>query len=177
MNVFLGLIDRLLFVAAFIVALQLPQFVDHYTQRYGGYHQALADSMAEYRRNADEHYGGDLDQLIADLESAPSAGIHDIGRKLAADRAKETEMRHGLDILEKGSLVDKLWYLSRHLDREIALGTWLAFTPGLPLSSEALICGLAGALLVCGLFNLLRWLLGIPFRRRAARADLSLRVP
>jgi hypothetical protein len=167
MNVFVGLIDRLLFVAGFIVALQLPQFIDHYTQRYGGYHQALADSMEEYQRNANEHYGGDLDKLIADLEAAPSAGIHDIGSKLAADRAKETAMRQGLEILEHGSLVDKLWYLSRHLDREIAQGTWMAFTPGLPLTTDALICGLLGAIVVCGIFNLLRWLL-VAIGRRVA---------
>ncbi|WP_084197600.1 DUF2937 family protein [Solimonas soli] len=165
MRMLTGLVDRLLFVAGFIAALQLPQFVDHYTQRYGGYHQALADSMAEYQRNADAHYGGDLERLIADLRSAPSAGIHDIGSKLAADRERETAMRAGLAILEHGSLPEKLWYLARHLDREIAAGTWAAFTPGLPLTLDALLCGLIGALLVCGLFNLLVW----PLRALARR--------
>ena len=165
MRVMRGLIDRLLFVAAFIAALQLPQFIDHYTQRYGGYHQALADSMEEYQRNADAHYGGDLDRLIADLEAAPSAGIHDIGAKLAADRRRERAMREGLAILERGSLPEKLWYLARHLDHEIAAGTWAAFTPGLPLTMDALVCALIGALLASGLFNLLIWLPASVVRR------------
>lgn len=165
MRLLTGLLDRLLFVAGFIVALQLPQFIDHYTQRYGGYHQALADSMAEYQRNADQHYGGDLDRLIADLRSASSAGIHEIGDKLAAERQREREMRRGLTILEGGTLPEKLWYLARHVDRDIAIGTWAAFTPGLPLSLEALLCGLIGAILVSGLFNLLRWLMLASTRR------------
>ncbi|MGH8445304.1 MAG: DUF2937 family protein [Solimonas sp.] len=165
MRMLIGLFDRLLFAAAFALAMQLPQFIDQYTQRYGGYHQALVDSMGEYQRNADEHYGGDIDRLIADLRASPSAGIHDIGGKLEADRAKESEMRGGLQTLEHGSLPQKLWYLSRHLNREIAHGTWLAYTPGLPLSLDALLCGLLGAVLVSGLFNLLRLALGAVGRR------------
>lgn len=166
MRLLLGFIDRLLFAAAFALAMQLPQFVDGYTQRYGGYHQALVDGMAEYQRNADEHYGGDLDKLIADLHAASAPGIHDIGDKLEHDRARELAMREGLAVLEHGTLAQRLWYLAGHLDIEIARATWMGFTPGLPLSVDALLCGLIGAVLISGLFNLLRWPFGAGRRRR-----------
>lgn len=169
MRVLLGLIDRILFAAGFALAMQLPQFVDSYTQRYGGYHQALVDSMADYQRNADEHYGGNLDRLIGDLHTASAPGIREIGDKLERERARELEMRQGLAILEGDSLTAKLWYLSRHLDRELARATWMAYTPGLPLSVDALVCGLVGAILLSGLFNLLRWPFSALRRRRAAR--------
>src|SRR3546814_12727377 len=103
MRVLLAIIDRLLFAAGFALAMQLPQFVDSYTQRYGGYHQALVDGMAEYQRNADAHYGGNIDGLIADLHAAPAPGIQEIGDKLTRDRAREREMQAGLAILEQGT--------------------------------------------------------------------------
>ncbi|HET8882882.1 MAG TPA: DUF2937 family protein [Solimonas sp.] len=169
MRLLLAIIDRLLFAVGFALAMQLPQFVDSYTQRYGGYHQALVDGMAEYQRNADEHYGGDLDALIAELHAASSPGIHGIGDQLEHERAREIAMREGLAILERGTLPQKLWYLSRHLDRELARATWMAYTPGLPLSFDALICGLAGAIVFSGLFNLLRWPFGAWRRHRDNR--------
>src|SRR3546814_17903577 len=90
------LFRSLLFAAGFALAMQLPQFVDSYTQRYGGYHQALVDGMAEYQRNADAHYGGNIDGLIADLHAAPAPGIQEIGDKLTRDRAREREMQAGI---------------------------------------------------------------------------------
>ncbi|NKF21871.1 DUF2937 family protein [Solimonas marina] len=171
MRMLLGLIDRLLFAAGFALAMQLPQFVDAYTQRYGGYHQALVDSMAEYQRNADEHYGGDIDKLIADLHAAPAAGIHDIGDKLQRDRAHELEMRNGLQILEHETLARRLVYLAGHLDADIARAAWASFQPGLPLSFDALLCGLVGAVLFSGLFNLLRWPFSL-WRRRNRRSSM-----
>lgn len=177
MRVLLGFIDRLLFAAGFALAMQLPQFVDSYTQRYGGYHQALVDGMAEYQRNADEHYSGDLDKLIADLHAAPAPGIHDIGDKLERDRAKELDMRQGLAILEHDTLAQRLWYLAGHLDTELARATWMAFTPGLPLSIDALLCGLIGAVIFSGLFNLLRWPFSALHRHRNARPMPAPRPP
>ncbi|NGY04510.1 DUF2937 family protein [Solimonas terrae] len=173
MRPLLAIIDRLLFAFGFALAMQLPQFVDSYTQRYGGYHQALVDGMAEYQRNADEHYGGDLDALIAELHAAPSPGIHGIGDQLENERAREIDMRAGLAILEHGSLPQKLWYLGRHLDRELARATWMAYTPGLPLSADALVCGLIGAIALSSLFNLLRW----PFSALRRRRERPLMMP
>src|SRR3546814_12182934 len=86
--------------------------------------------MAEYQRNADAHYGGNIDGLIADLHAAPAPGIQEIGDKLTRDRAREREMQAGLAILEHGTLVQKLWYLGQHADRELVRATWMAYTPG-----------------------------------------------
>ncbi len=171
MRLLLGLADRLLFAIALVAAMQLPQFVDQYTQRYGGYHQALVDSLAEHQRNADQHYGGNLDQLIADLHASSAVGIREIGDKLGRDRGREAEMRSGLAILERGSLPAKLWYLAKHLDGDIAAGTCAAFAPGLPLSLDALLCGLFGGLLATLLFNALRSLLGAGWRQLHGLAD------
>lgn len=168
MKIFLGLADRIVFACGLLLALQIPQFLDHYTQRYAGYRDALADSMAEYQRNADQHYGGNLQALIVDLR-AGNPGIREIGDKVERDRIRLEDMNATLVILRDGSL----WAQLRHLamgadaaDVAVARNALQDYTPGLPLTGEALICGALGALLASGLFNGLVWLLGFPFRKR-----------
>src|SRR3546814_8727111 len=80
----------------------------------------------------------------SDVCSSDLPGIQEIGDKLTRDRAREREMQAGLAILEHGTLVQKLWYLGQHADRELVRATWMAYTPGLPLSFDALLCGLFG---------------------------------
>ncbi len=169
MKLVLGLTDRLLFACGLLLAMQLPQYLDHYTQRYAGYRDALADSMAEYQRNADQYYGGRLQALIDDLRSG-KPGIAEVGHKLERDRQKLAKMDVQLQILRGDSLLPKLQHLLLAADTELARGALRDYTPGLPLTADALLCGLIGALLAAGLFNGLIAVVMLPFRRRPAGA-------
>jgi hypothetical protein len=166
MKLFVGLLDRILFALGLLLALQIPQFLDHYTQRYAGYRDAVADSVADYQRTADAHYDGNLDRLVDDLRAAPGGGVQEIGDKLQRDRDKLTEMDANLLVLRGDSLWAKLRYLAVDVDRPLARGALEDFKPGLPLTTDALICGAIGALLLSGLFNALVWLVALPWRRR-----------
>ena len=166
MKLVLGLADRILFACGLLLALQIPQFLDHYTQRYAGYRDAVADSVAEYQRTADRHYSGRLDNLVADLRTAPAGGVQEIGDKLQRDRDTLMQMDASLLILRGDSLWAKLRYLALDVDRPLARGALQDFKPGLPLTTDALICGAIGALLLSALFNALVWLVGFPFRKR-----------
>lgn len=166
MRLITGLLDRLLFAAGLALFLQIPQFIDHYTQRYGGYRQSVADSVAQYQRSADQHYGGDLDAMTRDFIADDKPALREMGDKIAGDRRRLVDMEHGLAILQYGHLGQKLWYLARHIDPPIAYGVIEAFHPGLPLTPEALLFGLVGGLLATALFNLLLWPLRLLFDRR-----------
>ncbi|HEY1075504.1 MAG TPA: DUF2937 family protein [Fontimonas sp.] len=156
-----GMLDRVLFACGLLLFLQLPQFVDLYAQRLGGYRQAVADSVAEYQRSADTHYAGDLNRLVADFRTDDNPAQRDMGDKMQRDRERLVELDTAVAVLSGSSLVDKLIYLARHIDMPIARTTAETFTPGLPLTLQAGLCGLIGGLLASGLFNLLAW----PFRR------------
>ncbi|MEQ1439393.1 DUF2937 family protein [Fontimonas sp. SYSU GA230001] len=166
MRLITGLLDRLLFAAGLALFLQIPQFIDHYTQRYGGYRQALADSVAQYQQNADRHYRGDLDAMTRDFRNDDKPALRDIGDKIADERRRLAEMEHGLAILRYGHLGQKLWYLARHIEPSIAYGVLENFRPGLPLTIDALLCGLVGGVLASALFNLLLWPLRLVVDRR-----------
>ena len=166
MKLIAGLLDRLLFAAGLALFLQIPQFVDHYTQRLGGYRQSLTDAVAQYQRSADRHYGGDLDAMTSDFRVNDTPAMRDMGDKIFADRRKLDELTRGLAVLQQGHLGEKLWYLTLHVDLPVARGTAEDFKPGLPLTMDALLSGLVGGLLASGLFNLLLWPLRALSERR-----------
>ncbi|MDP9142697.1 MAG: DUF2937 family protein [Pseudomonadota bacterium] len=161
MKLITGVLDRLLFALGLVMFLQLPQFIDHYTQRLGGYRQAVADSVADYQLSADTHYAGDLNQLVADFRNDDKPAQRDMGDKIQRDRDRLVELNAAIAVLSGDSLIDKLIYLARNLDLPLAEATAEAFTPGVPLNLQAGLCGLVGGLLMSGLFNLLIW----PVRR------------
>ncbi len=161
MNFISGVLDRLLFACGLVLFLQLPQFIDHYTQHLGGYRQAVADTVADYQRSADTHYAGDLNRLVADFRDDDTPAQRDMGEKMQRDRDRLVELDTAIAVLSGESLINKLIYLARNLDLPMAQATAEAFTPGVPLNLQAGLCGLIGGLLMSGLFNLLIW----PVRR------------
>src|SRR5690606_19743805 len=136
MKIVTGLLDRLLFVAGFLLFLQIPQFIDHYTQRYAGYRQALADSVQQYQSSADVHYGGDLGLMIHEFETAAAPAMRDMGTKMDRERARLDEMTAGLTVLRTGSLPEKLALLAQDFDTPLLQATFDDYRPGLPLTVD-----------------------------------------
>ncbi len=165
MKIVTGLLDRLLFAAGLVLFLQIPQFIDHYTQRYAGYRQAVADSVQQYQTSADTHYEGDLRLMIHEFQNAETPAMRDVGRKMDRERLKLDEMTAGLAVLRTGSLPAKLAHLATDIDMPLARATFEDYKPGLPLTLDAAICGLVGGIFASLLFNLLLW----PVRRLTDR--------
>ncbi len=153
MRILLSLLDRIVFTIGFLLFLQLPNYVDHYTQRMGGYHAADRDTLAEYQQIANDNHAGELSELIEAFASSADAAVVDTGENLRQLRRRVEDMNRGLIILEGGAFPRKLAYLSTNLRSDIALGTARAYVPGLPFTIEALVCGLIGGILATLLFN------------------------
>jgi hypothetical protein len=166
MKIVTGLLDRLLFAAGLILFLQIPQFIDHYTQRYAGYRQALADSVQQYQTSATAHYDGDLRLMIHEFQNADAPAMRDMGRKMERERVRLDEMTAGLAVLRGGSLPAKLAHLAQDIDMPLARATFEDYKPGLPLTLDAAVCGLFGGVFASLLFNLLVWPLRRLFDRR-----------
>jgi len=156
MRIILGLLDRVLFAIGFLLFLQLPNYVDHYTQRMGGYHAADRATLAEYQQVANENHAGELLALIAAFEASDDATVVRTGENLRQLRRRVAEMNRGLIILEGGTFLRKLAYLSINLRADIAFGTARAYVPGLPFTLAAAVCGLIGGILATLLFNVPR---------------------
>lgn len=158
MKLIVGFLDRICFTAGVLVFLQLPHFIDQYTQRFGGYYGSEQQHIAEYQANADENFKGSLDKLIQAFKSSNSTAVHRIGKKIEKDAARVRALRADKDILEKGNLLNKLLFLATDLDFEIAKGTMQSFKPGVPFTTDALICAVFGGITFSLVFNFLFWL-------------------
>jgi hypothetical protein len=164
MKIVVGFIDRLFFAAGVLVFLQLPNFIDQYTQRFGGFYDAERAHLEKYQLIADQNFAGDLKALIRQFKAGGSQAIIQTGEAIEKTVLRVTEFEKGLRALEGSDFIKKVMYLSTNIDYGLAKGTLRVFKPGIPFSVEALACGVFGGVLFSlffnGLIRLPGWLRG-----------------
>ncbi len=156
MRLFKNFLDKIFFAAGVLMFLQLPNFVDHYTQRFGGYYDAKLEQLGAYQEIADKHFDGDLEKMARNFEeTGNNQAIQDAGKQLQNDAEKVVTLYDGLAILENRSLLRKVVFIMFNPDKTLLFGTLKAYKPGTPFTTDALFAGLAGGLIFTAFFNLL----------------------
>lgn len=153
MKIISGFIDRILFTVGFIVFLQLPHFVDQYTQRLGGYYTSERAHLDKYQSIADENYKGNLNLLVDDFKKSDNPAIVQTADEVKIISNRVKGIRKGLNILEAKEFFPKLVYLSGNMDYSIAGGTMSVFKPGIPFTVEAVISGIFGGVIFSLIYN------------------------
>ena len=170
MKIIVGFIDRLFFAAGVLVFLQLPHFIDQYTQRFGGFYDAEKAHLEKYQSIAGENFAGDLKALIRQFKSSGVKAIVQTGEEVEKTVLRVSEFEKGLETLEGSDFVRKIMYLSTKMDYQLAQGTLRVFKPGIPFSVEAILCGVFGGILFSLFFNgiirLPKWVGGKIFRKK-----------
>lgn len=166
MKIFYRFIDRLVFAAGVLLFLQLPNFMDHYTQRLGGFYDAEKQHMERYREIAERHFDGDMEKLLDAFEDSNVTAMEETGQELERSADRLEELKEGVEIMENASFLRQIGYLVIHIDFDIARGTLRSYSPGMPLTKEGLISGLIGGVLISLLFNGLVAVVRIPFRKK-----------
>lgn len=156
MKIFTRFLDKLFFAAGVLLFLQLPNFVDHYTQRFGGYYDAKVEQLGAYQNIADKHFDGDLEKMAQNFsEEDNNDAIKETGAEMQKQAKEVDRLSEGKAILENGSLLRKVFYILFKPNMKVLSGTFNNYVPGTPFTTEALFSGLAGGLIFTGLFNLL----------------------
>lgn len=157
MKLILRFADRLIFAAGVLLFLQLPNFADQYTQRFGGFYESEKQTLEEYRGLADKYFAGEMDLMIESFSDQKNNGaIREAGKMLANKAERINDLERGLQILEEGNLLERVAYIVLHFNKELFFGTINAYTPGMPFTTAALISGLIGGLIFSLIFSLLR---------------------
>ncbi|MDZ7777948.1 MAG: DUF2937 family protein [Bacteroidales bacterium] len=157
MKILLRFLDRIFFAAGVILFLQLPNFIDQYTQRYGGYYEAQQEQLENYGDIAAKYFDGDINRMVDSFkEEGNNPAIKETGRQLEETLNRIEELREGRQVLEEGTLLRKIGYIVLHPNWRLLSGTWSAYKPGMPFTMDALLSGIAGGLLFGALFSLLR---------------------
>lgn len=157
MKILLRFLDRIFFAAGVVLFLQLPNFVDQYTQRYGGYYESQKEQLENYSDIAERYFEGDFDRMIssfADEKNNPA--IRETGRQLEESLVRIEELQEGKQVLEEGTFLQKIGHMVIHPRWKLLSGTWAAYKPGMPFTTDALLSGIAGGMLFGALFSLLR---------------------
>ena len=147
-----NLFDRVLFALGLLLFMQVPQFLDQYTQRLGGYLQAQKQHLSEYQGIANRQHSGDLEALLNEFYSSEKPAVKETADTINKTRQEVAELESDLDILEGKHLIYRLGHTITHVNMSVATETLRIFTPGIPLTIESFVCGLLGGILFSVVF-------------------------
>lgn len=147
------LLDKIFFACGVIVFLQLPHFIDQYTQRIGGFAESKQQQLQEYQAIANRNFNGDLELLIDSFNRSNDAAVRETGNNINLTQMDVSQLNEEVSVLSTESLLKKTLFLTTNLRLNIAKGTLNAFQPGVPLNLWALLYGLLGGVLFSLIFN------------------------
>ena len=161
MGIVRGILDRIVLLAALLLAACVPSFVVQYRQRLGGRLDQVHIDLAPFQAIADRNFGGSLSKLIEHHLASPDSTFHQEGMALQSMVDSAASLNEALQALNT-DLVHQCLYLLRHSDHALVQATWSAYQPGFTLT-------LPGALFALG-FGLIVWLLFLGSWHGAAAA-------
>ncbi|UTW45278.1 DUF2937 family protein [bacterium SCSIO 12696] len=158
-------LSMIMFMAAVMLGVQVPNFVDQYVKRVDAHLVEVETNFSKYQEAADEFHDGSIEALIDlyDSENNPSF-------QWGAEAIRNSHQRLQRFRLERSSLQAGFWqqlkFVALHGDRELISDTQRNYSPNVPLNANAAICGLGAGVLAAMLYELLLLLIKLPFRRR-----------
>ena len=160
---------RLVFTAGILFGVQVPNFIDQYTQKISAHYLEAVENFSGFQATADKFHEGSVEALIQRHEAS-----NDPVFKAEAEPIKEIYFRIQIFTSELKSLntnlLGKIFHVAFKSDRGVLKETVSEYSATVPLNTDAVICGLGlgmASALVCDLFFfVLSWVFGRRFRRR-----------
>ncbi len=151
-----GLLDRIVLLAAFLVAGCVPAFVAQYRQRLGGALDQVIKDLAPFREIAKKLHGGNIEKLVEHHQFSPDPTFQAEGSAIQAMLRSLDRLRSAVEALDT-DLIHQVIALAKRADPQIAKATWAAYEPALSFSAEGLLFA-GGVALVAWLLFMLGWL-------------------
>lgn len=171
-----GLIDRILAVIGLIGLAQFPQFFHQYLQRLGGHLEEARLIIARYITAA-EALGLSLEAYMAEHLSSDNQIFVSSGQVMTDLVQRLQQLEASFLALKQAGPFNRWWVFLREMEKPIVVETWQNFTPGIPTTLEGLCYGLAGLLVVWGLYQGLKSLLLFLGRKTASLFQSPPREP
>lgn len=168
LGLFDGAIDRVLCVLGAVLFSQGPEFMQQYLQRLGGHLQEARNHVASFQSAASQA-GQTLAQFITQTSANPDASVSRLGTVMSDLLNRVTALQTAHDAIQNASLWARPFAFLRHLDLQIARGTWSVYKPAVPTTAEGLIYALAGMIAFLAIYHLL----AKPALRRIGRRPAS----
>lgn len=153
-----SLFDRALAIVGSVSLAQFPQFYSQYLQRLGGHLDEARRIVAEYSEAA-ASFNLSLHDYIGIHQSASNPVLQSTGSIIDNSLARLGQLERSFQALENSTLFNRWWLFLKNLDPAIFSQTCSQYTPGLPLTIESLFYALAGLLIICGIYQGIKWII------------------
>jgi hypothetical protein len=151
MNILRGILDRLVLLAAVLVAACIPSFIAQYRQRLGGRLDQVHFDLAPFQAIANRNFGGSLAKMIDYHLASQDSTFHSEGAALQSMVDAAARLQAAMQALNT-DLVHQCLYLARHPDYELLRATWSIYQPGFTLTLQGAVFTLVLGLIVWLLF-------------------------
>jgi hypothetical protein len=157
-----------------LLGIQAPAFIDQYANRVSAHYSEAAQNFAGFQRTADLNFGGSVEALIAHHAASEDPAFRDEAQSVAAVFSRVQRFALEVDAMRR-SLLSRILHVAFRPDKEILHETLAAYSYTVPLTEEAILCGLGGAvllalpaeLLLLGVLRIGRSAIGLPRSSRA----------
>jgi hypothetical protein len=166
-----GLADRVMALAGAIALAQFPQYFAQYIQRLGGHLDEARRSVSQYQ-NVAASYNLSLHEYINIHLTSGNKIFAATGKLISGLVERLQHLETAFRALRGSTPWNRWWVFLRVMDPGIARRTWENFTPGIPTTAEALVYALIGLLAGWGIYQGVKKLVGLPFRKPAAPKPL-----
>jgi hypothetical protein len=164
-----GLMDRIMAVAGAIVCAQFPQYYAQYIQRLGGHLDEARRAVSQYA-NVAVSFNLSLQEYINVHLTSNNKIFISTGKVIQGLVDRLNHLETAFTALQSSTPLTRWVVFLRVMDPEIAQKTWINFTPGVPTTAEALVYALIGLLIGWGVYQALKALITLPFRKTAPKA-------
>jgi hypothetical protein len=164
-----GLLDRVMAVGGAIVCAQFPQYYAQYIQRLGGHLDEARRAVSQYVKVAASYNLSVQEYINVHLASGNKIFIS-TGKVIQGLVDRLNHLESAFTALQNSTPLTRWVVFWRVMDPDIARKTWINFTPGVPTTMEALVYALIGLLIGWGVYQGVKALITLPFRKTAPQA-------
>nr|WP_314490172.1 DUF2937 family protein [uncultured Pseudomonas sp.] len=155
---FLSYLRLLLFTGALLAGIQVPGYIDSYSQRVEAHMLESREALSGFKETAERFFNGDLQALLRHYRSSDdpvfNSDANSIESLLVRNQALESEWQ-----LLQGNVWVRTWHVLVQPDEQLREETLKAYNYQIMLVPEAIAWGIgAGLLLALAVESLLRLL-------------------
>lgn len=134
-------LDKLFFGITLVLALQVPQFADHYQQFLAGMHESSQWQMNGYQQTAKKYNYASVDAMIEHHLQNAVPSVRDDAVQKQQTIIKYNELNEGLAVFQSGNIIQKLLYMLSPSGWQYIDNTVENFSFGLPITTEGILFG------------------------------------
>lgn len=138
-----SIFERLFSAFFMILFMQIPAFIQTYTQLLAGHVSELNYQIGQYRQIADKNHKS-LPDLVHRFIKSDDTEISALGQMLNQLLERYDKLKNSLDLLTNSSIWKKPLVFFSQLDFAVLKESFSHYTIGLPLTLESLAYGLMG---------------------------------